>query len=147
MAHRPTAGPPGARRHRRPTRTHATRRPGEIRRRIRIRIPIDHERDVIENGSGGGDADFTNADLRGARFQDADLTGADFTNADLREANLIGANLQDASLVNADLRRASLHSANLSQAAVAGPETSFSGAKLNARTCRPKGLEPEQLKP
>ena len=47
--------------------------------------------------------------------------------------------------MNADLRRASLHSANLSQAAIAGPETSFSGTKLNARTCWPKGLAVEQL--
>ncbi|MFI1170158.1 pentapeptide repeat-containing protein [Streptomyces melanogenes] len=97
------------------------------------------------SGKSLHDADFTKADLRGARFQDADLTGADFTGADLRQANFIGANLQDASLVNANLSQASLHSANLSNAAVAGPKTSFSGTKMNARTCWPKGLTREQL--
>ncbi|MFD5617712.1 pentapeptide repeat-containing protein [Streptomyces yangpuensis] len=97
------------------------------------------------SGKSLRNADFTNADLRGARFQDADLTGASFTGADLREANLIGANLQDASLENADLSEASLHSANLSHAVVTGRETSFSGAKVNARTCWPRGMTLEQL--
>ncbi|MFJ9642864.1 pentapeptide repeat-containing protein [Streptomyces sp. NPDC101206] len=97
------------------------------------------------SGKSLHNADFTGADLRGARFQDADLTGADFARADLRRANLIGANLQDASLADADLGQASLHSANLSHAIVTGPKTSFSGAKVNARTCWPKGLTHEQL--
>ncbi|WP_078988467.1 pentapeptide repeat-containing protein [Streptomyces sp. WM6372] len=97
------------------------------------------------SGKSLHNADFTNADLRGAKFQDTDLTGADFTGADLREANLIGANLQDASLMNANLGNASLHSANLTHAVIAGPQTSFFGTKVNARTCWPKGPTPEQL--
>ncbi|MFI6146832.1 pentapeptide repeat-containing protein [Streptomyces sp. NPDC051109] len=97
------------------------------------------------SGKSLHNADFTGADLRGFRFQDTDLTGADFTGADLREVDFIGANLQDASLVDADLSGASMHSANLTHAAVAGTHTTFTGTKVNARTCWPRGLNHKQL--
>ena len=68
--------------------------------------------------SNVSEADFSGADLRSARFDDATLFYTEFSNADLREAsfidarfhkvNLPGANLQGAVIYKTDFRRCDL---------------------------------------
>ncbi len=65
----------------------------------------------LNDEEGGGKADLSWADLRGANLREANLSGAD-----LREANLIGANLREANLIGANLSGADLSGANLSGA-------------------------------
>ena len=61
-------------------------------------------------------ADLCGANLRVANLSEADLCGANLRVADLRDANLRGANLRVANLRGADLRDANLRGANLSEA-------------------------------
>ncbi|MGQ3412051.1 pentapeptide repeat-containing protein [Natrinema sp. LN54] len=65
--------------------------------------------------------DFQNANLTGANFREADLSGAnlqgaDLTGANFYRANLTGANLQGADLTKANIQDANLTGANLGQA-------------------------------
>src|SRR5215813_14167559 len=60
--------------------------------------------------------DFSGTNLRGARFEWANLSRANLSGADLREANLSGADLSEANLSEANLRMAHLSGANLSDA-------------------------------
>ena len=68
---------------------------------------------IMSNADLSG-ADFTNAELSGANLPGANLSGADFTNADLRGANLKGANLSKAIFTKADLSAANGSSSSLS---------------------------------
>lgn len=78
-----------------------------------------HESKLIVNGQSIislDGADFSNADLRDAYLDNADLRSANFTQADLRDAVLSGANLTYAQLERADLRGVRLDRADLSHA-------------------------------
>ncbi|MER6392587.1 pentapeptide repeat-containing protein [Streptomyces sp. NPDC059382] len=90
-------------------------------------------------------ADFTGAEVRNGRFQDAYLERSHFEGADMRKANLLGANLYEASLIGTNLDGADLRSANLTLAAVNGDGTSFEGAKVDAHTCWPEGVDKKKL--
>ena len=67
----------------------------------------------LNNELGGGRADLSGADLRGANLRCANLSGANLRGANLRCANLSGANLSGADLSCADLSRANLSGADL----------------------------------
>ncbi len=58
-------------------------------------------------------ADLFDAELRGANLRNATLVGVTLQNADLQDAHLWAANLEGASLRGADLRHANLRKANL----------------------------------
>jgi uncharacterized protein YjbI with pentapeptide repeats len=88
-------------------------------------------------------ANFSQANLRGTNFSNAQLAEADFSKADLREAildsaKLPKANFSEANLTAAKLRKAELWQANFSEAKLIGAnfgeavlsETSFSRANL-----------------
>ena len=108
--------------------------------RIAAFDPRDHDyREINFSGKELPNAQFEGKDLREMQFQDAELLGAVFTDADLRGVNLIGANLSTADLGGADLSEAQLQGANLSMADVENAK-SLAGAKVNARTCWPKGF-------
>lgn len=64
------------------------------------------------------DANFSGADLRGASFRGADLSGANFSGADLRGANFLGASLLGADLSGARLKDAKIERHQLLQASM-----------------------------
>ncbi|MER5776299.1 pentapeptide repeat-containing protein [Streptomyces sp. NPDC002039] len=90
-------------------------------------------------------ADFMGVTVLNGRFQDARLERSHFEGATMRDANLLGANLYEAILTGANFDRADLRSTNLTLAAVNGKKTSFEGAKVDAHTCWPKGVDKKKL--
>ena len=66
------------------------------------------------------EAEFSDLDLSGADFQEANLTCSCFSGADLRDADLRDADLRNAHLEGADLRGADLQDANLRGADLRG---------------------------
>ncbi len=85
-------------------------------------------RDSNFTGSSGGRL-FSRANLRGANFQDVNLSAAKLNGADICGVNLRGALLSGADLVEANLSRADLRSAYLSQANLAMAD--LTGANLS----------------
>lgn len=85
-------------------------------------------RDSDFTGSSGGRL-FSRANLRGANFQDVNLSAAKLNGADLREVNLRGALLSGADLSEVTLGRADLRSAYLNQANLAMAD--LTGANLS----------------
>lgn len=84
------------------------------------------------------EAEFTGADLQGARLEDADLERAafycaDLRGADLRRANLLRADLRGASLREADLAGANLDEADMRQAVLGHAESPL-GLRLAGRS-------------
>lgn len=73
-----------------------------------VLVSVDWFRDVSLVG-----ADFTNADVKGVDFSDADLTLSTLTNISAIGADFTDANIEGAILTNADLRRADLTGARL----------------------------------
>lgn len=74
-----------------------------------------------------GNADLTDADLRGSQFDECDFEGATLRDVDARKSSLQGANFQNATLGNA-----SLQDANLSDAKLFG--AGLEGAQINTET-------------
>jgi uncharacterized protein YjbI with pentapeptide repeats len=104
------------------------------------KILADHKLWVESNNTRGTQADFSNANLRGAHLESAILDGADLTSANLSGAHLGGASLRNAQLsdgsdaacpaptgeradgtdlTDADLTDANLTGANLTRAKLA----------------------------
>ncbi len=103
----------------------------------------------------GEQADFRNAQLADALFEECSFTAGRFTcmsargcrmlscdlwGSDLKRADMLGGALRGSKLGGCDLTEASLFGADLYLAAVDG-ETSFAGADL-ARTCLALGEKP-----
>ncbi len=86
------------------------------------------------------DACLVEAELMGARLNDADLHGTDLRGANLQDAILVGAQLQNANLEEADLMMTDLTGAQLQG-------TRLDGAYLHGADLRGAvGLTAEQLK-
>lgn len=75
------------------------------------------------------------------RFQNSYLERPHFENAKMQDANLLGANLYEASLAGANLDGADLRSTPLTLAVGNGNGTYLKGAKVDAHTCRPQGVD------
>jgi uncharacterized protein YjbI with pentapeptide repeats len=80
-----------------------------------------------ESSIAFGNADLTDADLRGSQFDECDFEGATLRDVDARNSSLQGANFQNATLGNA-----SLQDANLTDARLFG--ASLEGAQINSET-------------
>ena len=92
--------------------------------RLRAARALARERRCTEgaradlSGMELSDVRFPGADLRGARFADANLFRADFAGADLSGADFTGANLNRADLAGSTLQGAVLDKTDLSDAAL-----------------------------
>jgi uncharacterized protein YjbI with pentapeptide repeats len=87
-------------------------------------------------------ANFTNCNLRGARFDSTILDGADFTGADLTDASFESASLRNATLRNVNVTGTRFFYSNLAEAKLPGLDlsrsdvtgASFPGADLSGCT-------------
>jgi hypothetical protein len=80
------------------------------------------------------------ADLRHARFHNAEITNANFVGADLRYASFAGANLRDANLQGADVWDVDFCGANLWGADLRGVRH-IANARFDAETRLPDGSQ------
>lgn len=115
-----------------------------------IKTIVDDHKTWIETGGKEGDratfrnkrlpdVDFGMADLRGAVFCDADLTGASFHGANLRGAHMSRANLTRACLHDACLLDVAAYNVNFTQIAAADMQAvggNFCGANFQGAYLR-----------
>jgi hypothetical protein len=100
-------------------------------------MDVDFSQDELE-GASFRDANIMKCKFRGAKLHEADLHrvsawGVDFTGADLSSASFVGARLAGATLRNADLAGADMSGADLSGADLSG--TNLIGVDWAGATC------------